>query len=229
MPNVNFTNISSYVNSFSIEIVHLPSDTKVGFAAFLNSFNDSYKTNFKSQTVYGRMDPIVNYQNTTRTLSIGFVVPASSQEDAINNLDKISQLIKFQYPEYTNVDNVSGISSPPMCKMKFQNLANEYGDFLYGFFGGVDFVPTNESGYFIDDNNNLFPKEFKVALTFTVLHTKAPGWSKNKWKGEGFPYKNSTVSPSSDGNPATVAAASATPATGPQDRAIQRQLNGELV
>lgn len=200
MANSNFSNISAYVNSFNIEIVHLPSSAKVNFAAFLNSFNDSYKTNFKSQAVYGRMDPIVNYQNTTRTLSIGFTVPASSQEDAINNLNKISELIKFQYPEYTNIENVSGISSPPMCKMKFQNLANEYGDFLYGFFGGVDFVPTNESGYFIDDNNNLFPKEFKVSLTFTVLHTKAPGWSKNQWKNGSFPYKNSTASPLSDGN-----------------------------
>jgi hypothetical protein len=84
--------------------------------------------------------------------------------------------------------------------MKFQNLANEYGDFLYGFFGGVDFVPTNESGYFIDDNNNLYPKEFKVSLAFTVLHTKAPGWSSNKWKSGNFPYKNSTTSAISDGN-----------------------------
>jgi hypothetical protein len=200
MADPNFSNISAYVNSFNIEIVHLPSNQGVKFAAFLNSFNDSFKTNFKSQAVYGRMDPIVNYQNTTRTLSIGFTVPASSQEDAINNLDKMSSLIKFQYPEYTNSENVSGISSPPMCKMKFQNLANEYGDFLYGFFAGVDFVPTNESGYFIDDNNNLYPKEFKVSLAFTVLHTKAPGWSSNKWKSGNFPYKNSTTSAISDGN-----------------------------
>ena len=227
MADTNLTNISGYVNSFKIEIVHLPSNANVSFAAFLNSFNDSYKTNFKSQTVYGRMDPIVNYQNTTRTLSIGFVVPASSQEDAINNLDKISQLIKFQYPEYTNNENVSGISSPPMCKMKFQNLANEYGDFLYGFFGGVDFVPTNESGYFIDDNNNLFPKEFKVSLTFTVLHTKAPGWSKDKWKSGDFPYKNSTKSPTSDGNPSTTAAASAVPSDNPFDQAQQNKLIGQ--
>lgn len=212
MADSNLTPISAYVNSFKIEVVHVPSNKQVKFGAFLNSFNDSYKTNFKSQTVYGRMDPIVNYQNTTRTLSIGFTLPAASDQEAKDNLEKMSSLVKFQYPEYNNVENVSGISAPPICKLKFQNLANEYGDYLYGFFGGVDFSPTNEAGYFIDDKNNLYPKEYKVSLTFTVLHTKAVGWFKNEWaKGE-YPYKNSTKSPTQSGNPAAVTAAAATPA-----------------
>jgi hypothetical protein len=198
MADQNLTSVSAYVNSFKIQIVHVPTNNNVTFAAFLNSFNDSYKTNFKSQAVYGRMDPIVNYQNTTRTLSIGFTVPAASIQESIQNLDKISNLIKFQYPVYSNVENASGISSPPICKIKFQNLANEYGDYLYGYFAGVDFVPTNESGYFIDEGNNLYAKEYKVSLSFTVLHTKAVGWSKTgkavQWASGQYPYKNSANS-----------------------------------
>ena len=89
MPNPNTTNISSYVNSFNIEIIHVPTNKKVTFAAFLSSFTDSHKTNFKPTNVYGRMDPIVNYQNTTRTISISFVVPAASIEESIINVEKI--------------------------------------------------------------------------------------------------------------------------------------------
>jgi hypothetical protein len=224
MANENYTNVSSYVNSFKIDIIHVPTKNKISFASFLNSFTDSYKTNFKQYTGYGRMDPVINYQNTARTINISFTVPASSDEDAKNNLNKMSQLIKFQYPEYQNIEVVSGISSPPICKVKFANLINEYGDYLYGYFSGVDFTPTNESGYFIDDNNNLFPKEFKVSLSFTVLHTKAPGWSNNKWISGRFPYANSVNS-----NPQSIAAAapeaaSAVDSTDPNDAATQMEM-----
>ena len=46
-------------------------------------------------------------------------------------------------------------------------MINEYGEYLYGHFAGVDYAPTNESGYFIDAGNNLFAKEFKVSLSFS--------------------------------------------------------------
>ena len=198
MSDPNITNISSYVNSFNIQIIHVPTNKEVTFAAFLSSFADSHKTSFKPTNVYGRMDPIVNYQNTTRTISISFVVPAASIQESIINMEKISNLIKFQYPVYSNAEVVSGISSPPICKMKFQNMINEYGEYLYGHFAGVDYTPTNESGYFIDAGNNLFAKEFKVSLSFTVLHTKAVGWKKSgntsNWASGKYPYANSAVS-----------------------------------
>lgn len=217
MPNTELSNISAYVNSFKIEIVHVPSNENVAFLSFLSSFNDSYKTNFKPTNVYGRMDAIVNYQNTARTIAISFIVPAASIQESKDNLDKISKLIKFQYPVYSNVDKVSGISSPPICKMKFQNMINEYGDYLYGYFAGVDYTPTNESGYFIDESNNLFAKEFKVSLNFTVLHTKPVGWSKTSksinWASGQYPYKNSINSTETVNNGAQ-AAASAVSAVG---------------
>jgi len=211
MANSNVIPITAYTNNFKIQIVptHLPSSETLNFGAFLITFNDSYKTNFKNQQVYGRMDSIVNYQNTTRTLSISFGIPAASLQESIDNLQKVSNLIKFQYPVYSSVEVVSGISTPPICKMKFQNLINEYGDYLYGYFAGVDFTPTNEVGYFIDDKNNLYPKEIKISLNFTVLHTKAVGWSKNKWaSGQKYPYGNSQQSAASTStgiNPENIA------------------------
>ncbi len=188
MPDSSLSNVNDYTRNFSIDIVHVPSGRKVSFGAFINSFNDSYKTNIKTQTVYGRMDPIVNYQNTTRTITLSFTVPASSEEDAQDNLIKISSLIKFQYPSYSNAEVTSGIATPPICKLKFENLINESGDYLFGYFTGVDFSPINESGYFINDNGYLFPKEYKINLNFTVLHTVALGWTKKGFAASSYPY-----------------------------------------
>jgi len=180
--------LTQFTKQFSIKITHVPSNRTVEFDSFLTSFSDSFKPSFKTQNVYGRMDPIVNYQNTSRTITIAFVVPAASEQEAVDNLKKLSLLGMFQYPEYTNADRASGINSPPICKMKFQNLVTEDGKDLFGYFGGFDFSPVNEAGYFIDDSSYLYPKEYKVNLTFNVLHTKPIGWQNNKLVNGVGPY-----------------------------------------
>ncbi len=179
---------TAYTEQFSIDISHVASGNKVSFGAFLSSFSDSYKTNIKSQTVYGRMDPVVNYQNTTRTITLAFVVPSSSIENAAEHLRRISLLIKFQYPSYSDAKVTSGIATPPICRLKFENLATEGGSALYGYFTGVDFSPVNESGYFVSDDKHIYPKEFKINLNFTVLHTKVLGWTKNRFAQAAYPY-----------------------------------------
>ena len=206
--------LTQFTKQFSIQITHVPSGRKVEFGSFLTSFTDSFKPNFKSQNVYGRMDPIVNYQNTSRTISISFVVPASSEQEAVDNLKNLSLLGMFQYPEYTNAERASGINSPPICKMKFQNLITEDGKDLFGYFGGFDFSPVNEAGYFSDDQSYLYPKEYKVSLTFNVLHTKAIGWQNNKLVNGVGPhlYAGATQTANAqqtDGNSAVAAVGSA--------------------
>jgi hypothetical protein len=192
---VPVTNISPYTKQFKIEIVHSPTGKSIEFGLFLTSFNDSFKPNFKTQNVYGRMDPIVNFQNTSRTITVAFVVPAASEAESQKNLEALSSLASFQYPKYLNLNVVSGITSPPICKMKMHNLITENGDFLHGYFSGFDFSPVNESGYFIADNNYLFPKEYKVNLTFNVLHTKAIGWSGNVWQNRQGPLLGGAFPP----------------------------------
>ncbi len=193
--NPSFGAEGAFAESFQIKITHIATDNSVSFYAFLNSFSDSFKGSYKTQNVYGRMDPIINYQGTTRKISFSFTVPAYSLEDSEENVSKIQKLIQFQYPTYnqatevnaqgatTKTMNVSGMASPPMCKVKFNNLINYYGEELYGYFDGVDFTPTNESGYFISDDNRIFPKEFKITLSFNVLHTSPLGWdaATKKW------------------------------------------------
>jgi len=186
----------AYTNNFIIDITHVATDKTVSFYAFLNSFNDKFKNNFKTQNVYGRMDPIINYQGTTRNISLSISIPAFSAEDAIENLGKIQDLIKFQYPTYnlatenssgkTTTLNVSGMASPPICKMKFCNLINYNGEGLFGYFDGVDFNPVNEDTYFTDDSGNIYPKTIKLSLNFSALHSSPLGWdaTTGTWIGE---------------------------------------------
>ena len=58
----------------------------------------------------------------------------------------------------------------------------------YYYFTGVDFSPVNDSGYFVSDDNHIYPKEFKVNLNFTVLHTKVLGWTSNGFAQGAYPY-----------------------------------------
>jgi hypothetical protein len=86
--------------NFSISIQHLPSGKIVSFSAFIESFSDSYKQKWESEEVYGRMDPIYYYKNTTRNIIMDFSVPSENLLDAQSNFKKISNLIRFSYPTY---------------------------------------------------------------------------------------------------------------------------------
>jgi hypothetical protein len=184
--------LTPFTEQFSIDIQHVPSGREVNFDAFLISLGDSFKPNFKSTPVYGRMDSIVNYQNTSRTISLSFAVPAKSENHAIVNLENINELAKFQYPSYHVQGQASGIASAPICKLKFHNLIQFAGNYLYGHFSSIDFSPVNESGYFtvVGTNNSvrIYPKEYKLSLSFTVLHTKPLGWSRKTFSTVNFPY-----------------------------------------
>lgn len=194
------TSLPVYTTLFGIRIKRASGSDSVTFGAYLKSFRDSYKTNKKSDQVYARMDPITIYQNTNRIISIQFVVPSTGLEDAQQNLRNIQTLIKLQYPEYNNIKVTSGIATPPVCELQFQNLATEGNNALFGFFDGVDFDPIVDSGFFIDQHHNLYPKEFNVALSFGVLHTQSLGWENKKWKAGSGPYDTSARQETNESN-----------------------------
>jgi hypothetical protein len=70
------------------------------FPAFLTDFSQTFQSNWNTEEVYGRNDPIATFQSTKRTISLGFDLPAGSVQDAKNNLDRCSNLIQMMYPGY---------------------------------------------------------------------------------------------------------------------------------
>lgn len=93
----------------------------VYFKAFINSFNESYSPNFTANEVFGRTDPIYQYKNTTRNITLAFKVPAASQSEAYENLGRVQKLIQMLYPTYKS-ENALTLSEAPLVRLKVMNL-----------------------------------------------------------------------------------------------------------
>ena len=112
---------------YLIEIEHVPSKQRVSFKAYITSFNDTYSPNWTPEEVYGRADPIYNYKNTTRSITINFKLPAASESEAYANLAKVQKLAQFNYPNYSTLSDCDDIESKtvsqaPLLRLKFMNF-----------------------------------------------------------------------------------------------------------
>ena len=111
----------------TISFYHEKSAKSVDFKAFIMAFNESFNSDWASEVVYGRMDPIMMFKNTTRVLTLAFKIPAFSPSEAISNLTRVQTLISFLYPNYT-IQNTGGvpyaqnISSSPLVRLRVVNF-----------------------------------------------------------------------------------------------------------
>ena len=99
---------------------------KVFFKAFITAFNETYTPNFNSTEVFGRTDPIQQYKNTTRNITLAWKLPAASESEAYENLGRAQSLIQMLYPTYLNVDSALTLSQAPLVRLKVMNLVNGF-------------------------------------------------------------------------------------------------------
>jgi len=192
-----------------IEIYHVPSGKSVYFKAFLELFEDQFSSEWEKTPVFGRMDPIVNFQGTSRIMSLGWNIPSFGEADAERNLQKCSLLMSMLYPVYQSIDKTTPSSantlmSPPIFKLKMMNLitdasgnadgsgigsAKESG--LLGVISGFTYSPVLEEGVIEKKGtHNLFPQTIKLQCEFTVLHTHQLGWKTDRGPAvKAYPYK----------------------------------------
>jgi hypothetical protein len=179
------------------EFYHLPSDYFVMFKAFITRYSDDFRSEWKKTKVYGRMDDIATFVNTSRSISVGFKTVAASVQEAEQNMVRVSLLIQMLYPSY-DVAKESGLSTikgSPLFKIKFLNWikgtsANSLGaeegksnlgsgnaksSGLMGYLEGVSFDPDLESGVF-QAGLEIYPKVIDLNLTFNVIHEHPLGW-----------------------------------------------------
>ena len=105
-----------------ISFYHVPSGRSVFFKAFITAFNESYNSNFTPNETFGRTDPIYQYKNTTRKITLAFKVPAASEGEAYENLGKVSALEQMLYPNYTEVNSATTLAQAPLIRVKVMNL-----------------------------------------------------------------------------------------------------------
>ena len=207
---LNGENISGernlYNEGFKLEIEHVPTGYKVNFPAYLENFSDAYTQNWNAETVYGRMDPIAVYQNTSRAIAMSWNVPANSFRQAKENMDVINTLMTFMYPSYSTSGAGNVLNMSPLVRVKFLNLIHNAANpdlGLLGYINGFTVDVRSDDGVFQQRGQGLgeytandgtvfdtqgveakapavYPKTVTLNFELNVLHEQAMGWTSGK-------------------------------------------------
>lgn len=170
----------------------------IEFPAFLTTFTQSFVSNWNEEDVYGRMDPIATFQNTRRSVSLGFDLPSPNIQVAMDNLGSCDKLAQFLYPGYlpqTELGKQQGkskifgnvISRPPLVAVKFANLLSPGSGYQLGYMLGLEWTPSLEMGMFSNGKGSLYPKVISLSFTLNVLHQGDKGFGiSNNWLSSKF-------------------------------------------
>ena len=138
---------------FQVHITHLPTARTISFKGWVTDFSDAFTSTWNSETVYGRMDPLVTFQNTGRVISLGFDVPAADGLEAADNLARLNRLAQFLYPVYSSGPDrtmQNTLQGGPLIGLKWTNMIGNAsnGERLIGYLGGFTYSPQLEHGAF---------------------------------------------------------------------------------
>ena len=192
-----------------IDIFHVPSKQSVLFKAFVTTYQDKFSSEFNSEEVYGRMDPIQTFKSTKRNISLGWDVVSASASEAKENLERCTTLFQMLYPSYAPTGgggtSASTISGGPIFRLKFANLIQDVSAEvsegnaasaevagLVGTISGFTYEPNFDSGFFDEGVGTLFPQTINLSMEYTVNHTHPLGWKKDgessAARTDSFPY-----------------------------------------
>jgi hypothetical protein len=186
-------------------ITHIATNRTVEFSNFaLTEFSDSLSTSWNKQEVFGRMDPIMNFQGTSREVSMGIAWKSKTPVFMNERHQEISTLMSFQYPTYSETDNAMAIQSPPLLRVSFAQLISKgIENDAVGLICAMDgcaytpqmgFTPEsspmirfggqrpgfNDSLLTTGSAATVTPKDISLKLKFTVLHEHNLGWHFNE-------------------------------------------------
>ena len=194
-----------------VSFYHLPTNQAVYFKAILTGFDENYQSEWSSEQVYGRPDPIYIYKSTKRNINFNLVLPSSTTGEAIENFAKIQKMIQFMYPSYENPGYAQTITQSPLVRFKAFNIItnNQHSPVsigpnslsiskdpkigLLGFLTNVNMDPQaaeSDIGV-IAGENVIIPKTIKSNISFTPIHENPLGWSSDGFstsQNRNFPY-----------------------------------------
>ena len=176
-----------------LTIKHIASGHKITFKTYkLLDFAESYDTSWNSESVFGRMDPIVTYQGTQRTINFSIKLGDATQKQMKAYLQACDALAKFQYPIYESSDNSLSLARPPLLEVSLANyIRSSTGGPLTCVMNGYKFDPsdgvtlataprvvkmTQEAG----GDTALLPISVLLSFNLIVLHSQTPGYLLDK-------------------------------------------------
>jgi len=188
-----------------IGFTHVPTNNTVYFKAYITAYNETFNSDWASEVVYGRADPIYLFKNTTRKITLAFKVPATTASDAYDNLGKVQLLTQFLYPTYIETGQAQTITQSPLIRLKLMNLAtNTAGasgeqfdgyttggagdDGLLGVVGNltINHNLDTDVGVVAYDGGVILPKLIEINLDFSPIHEHALGWNDENKFGVGY-------------------------------------------
>ena len=200
------------------QLVILPLHIKhpgVSLAVENLQIGQQFSPTYSKEDVYGRMDPIVTYQNTGRSLRISFSCQAHHYFDGtsgvVDNVYQMNLLTQMLYPAYKGVakgHKKSILRSPPFFRISYGSYIGSFSEqgltpegltgYITGFSHELGAVARNVAfGAAAGKEHLALPREIKVNFSFEVIHDKEVGWrrsgDKDKFSengyGENFPYR----------------------------------------
>ena len=97
--------------------------------------NQSFNCNYNPVEAYGRMDPIVTYKNTTRSLNINFSCQSHQMFDGpdgpLHNIARVNRLTQYLYPSYHDLsghgtEQLAILKAPPFFRITYGNYIGSY-------------------------------------------------------------------------------------------------------
>ena len=177
---------------------------------------------------YGRLDPVGNYQGTSRSISVSFKMIKSevlNGREAVSNNTLTANLLKQAiYPSYvdTGTQNTSVIKNPPYFRIKYGDLIGDYrSGGLAGFITSMRVSNTVFGRGGLGDNLGLgvdnvkIPIEYNVEFDFSVLHEHEVGWYDGKFAKDGrinWPFNSGISGNNTAGGPGGIGDNNAAPA-----------------
>lgn len=128
-------------------------------------FNATFTPEWAEGSTFGRVDPVVGYQKTTRTVSLQFEVHAFAPEDVRVMYNKMTWLASMCYPSYGE-DGL--IRSGPVTRLRIGDAFSAESGGLPGVIRtlGFDF---SEALWELKRGMKV-PRSYKVAVDFLTLH-----------------------------------------------------------
>lgn len=128
-------------------------------------FSNSISPEWAEGSAFGRVDPIVGYQRTTRTYQVSFDLHAFAPEDLQLMYQKMTWLSSMCYPSY---GSDSLIKSGPVIRLRIGDAVSTESGGLPGVVRALNF-DFAEALWELKKGMKV-PRSFKVSLEFLALH-----------------------------------------------------------
>ena len=165
----------------------------------LQEFQDNYDPKYSLTNTFGRMDPIVNYQGTSRKILVAIEL-TQAPDDGLDIHTKTKKILYPTYDAASSIPNALLIQRPPLVAVKMGSLIHSPLDasgYLlcvlesYTMTPGLGFTPLDSPLVRLSTNpNNPITafQSYNFRFDFIPLHPVTPGFvedssGKFQWVG----------------------------------------------